>query len=247
MAGALSPIDGGNHDQDVNSLRSGSLQQHFAEMYHILYELRKERNLLPAIEWAKLNREILEARGSNLEFELGRLQFIWLFMGGDSDDSIIGLQKALHYARREFRGFQGRYLQEIKQLCGAVAYQSNLEQSPYKHIFHDASAWDEVAKSFTREFCSVLGLSADSPLYLATTAGAIALPTLLKMASIMKEKKTEWTSENELPVGCTVAFGSGKADITCCRSRYRSPLRTTSIRSSYAQSPRSKAQSRTRQ
>jgi hypothetical protein len=45
-----------------------------------------------------------------------------------------------------------------------------------------------------------LGLSAESPLYIAATAGAIALPTLLKMASIMKEKKTEWSTVNELPV-----------------------------------------------
>ncbi|KAK5294429.1 hypothetical protein LTR16_001288, partial [Cryomyces antarcticus] len=72
--------------------------------------------------------------------------------------------------------------------------------SPYAHIFYNGSAWDEVANSFTREFCSLLGLSADSPLYLAATAGAIALPTLLKLENIMKEKRTEWTTRQELPV-----------------------------------------------
>ncbi|KAI9794003.1 MAG: hypothetical protein M1816_006628 [Peltula sp. TS41687] len=186
---------------NVNLLSLESFRAQFTEMYHILHELRNNRNLMPAIEWAKWNREKLEARGSNLEFDLGKLQFIWLFMSSNSDDSLEGLQSALNYARREFGNFQGRYLREIKQLCGAMAYQSNLEKSPYKHIFYDSTAWDEAATSFVREFCSVLGLSADSPLYLAATAGAIALPTLLKMASIMKEKKTEWTSENELPEG----------------------------------------------
>lgn len=214
-------------------------------MYHILDELRNERNLLPAIAWAKSNREKLEARGSNLEFELGRLQFIWLFMGGDSeDDSLEGLQNALNYARREFRNFQGRYLREIKQLCGAMAYQSNLEQSPYKHIFYDSSAWDEAARSFTREFCSVLGLSADSPLYLAATAGAIALPTLLKLASIMKEKKTEWTSENELPVSLRTL--SLEVVLTRRRSRYHCLHPIISIRSLSAPCRRSRAPSKTR-
>lgn len=213
-------------------------------MYYILHELRHERNLLPAIAWAKCNRERLEARGSNLEFELGRLQFIWLFMGGDSDDSLEGLQNALNYARREFRNFQGRYLREIKQLCGAMAYQSNLEESPYKHIFYDSSAWDEVAKSFTREFCSVLGLSADSPLYLAATAGAIALPTLLKMASIMKEKKTEWTSENELPVSLHTLEPFGVI-LKRCRLKYLSLPLIISIRSLSVQFQRSRAPSKT--
>lgn len=190
-----------DHPLDIGSLSSELLQQRFAVMYTILHELRNNRNLLPAIEWAKENREKLEARGSNLEFELGRLQFVWLFMTSGARSSSNGLAKALDYARRQFGHFQSRYLREVKQLSGAMAYQSNLQHSPYHQIFHNPSAWEEAAGSFTREFCSVLGLSADSPLYIATTAGAIALPTLIKLATIMKEKKTEWTSENELPVG----------------------------------------------
>ncbi|KAI9837070.1 MAG: hypothetical protein M1819_000719 [Sarea resinae] len=184
----------------IDSLRSESLQQKFADMYHTLHELRNERNLRPAIEWARANSRDLEDRGSDLEFELGRLQFVWLFLGGPDGTPQEGPQKALEYARREFKGFQGRYLHEIQQLVAALAYQPNLEQSPYRKIFYNDSAWDEVADSFTREFCSLLGLSADSPLYIAATAGAIALPTLLKLQNIMKEKKTEWTTQNELPV-----------------------------------------------
>ncbi|KAI9829994.1 MAG: hypothetical protein M1826_005167 [Phylliscum demangeonii] len=189
----------GSYDLSI-LMSSESLHLHFAEMYNILHAIQQTCDLLPAIAWAKQHRDMLEARGSNLEFELGRLQFIWLFTGGHTGDSNAGMFNALRYARKEFGCFQGRYFREIKQLCGAMAYKPNLPRSPYKHLFHDPSAWEDVSKSFTREFCSVLGLSADSPLYLAATAGAIALPTLLKMASIMKEKKTEWTSENELPV-----------------------------------------------
>ncbi|KAA8574770.1 hypothetical protein EYC84_004019 [Monilinia fructicola] len=143
-------------------------------------------------------------RGSNLEFELGKLQFIWLFLGPRvndlPDDESNGLPGALRYARLYFPRFQTRYLREIQQLITAMVFESNLQSSPYKQTFDTSTSWSDVSNSFTREFCSLLGLSAESPLYLAATAGAIALPTLIKLASIVKEKRTEWTTETELPV-----------------------------------------------
>lgn len=193
------------HKLGIDSLKSEALRQHFANMYHILHELQNERNLLPAIGWARDNSAALEARGSNLEFELGKLQFVWLFLGGadaaaDPEVRYLGQQRALAYAREEFAPFQTRYLKEIQQLIGAMAFCPNLQQSPYRRIFCNNDAWNDLANSFTREFCSLLGLSAESPLYIAATAGAIALPTLLKLQTIMKEKRTEWTTQNELPV-----------------------------------------------
>lgn len=179
------------------------MEARFAEMYYILHELKNNRNLSPAIEWARENSKELENRGSNLEFELCRLQFVHLYQtptdGSEVTDYYSNQSRALTYARREFQGFYKRYLFEIQQLMGAMAYCSNLEESPYRHIFHNTSAWDEVATSFTREFCSLLELSADSPLYVAATAGAIALPTLLKLQKMMESKRIEWTTENEFP------------------------------------------------
>ncbi|CAF9911075.1 MAG: L-arabinitol 4-dehydrogenase [Alectoria fallacina] len=191
-------------DLGIDSLKSESLRKQFANMYHILHELKNQQNLLPAIAWARDKSDALETRGSNLEFELSKLQFVWLFTGGsnpnDARSLLLGQQQALEYARREFAHFQGRYLREIQQLSGAMAFCPNLAQSPYRRIFHNEDAWEDLANSFTREFCSLLGLSADSPLYVAATAGAIALPTLLKLQTIMKEKRTEWTTQHELPV-----------------------------------------------
>lgn len=197
-------IDGqSNDDLDQNlgldSLKSEALRKQFANMYHILHELRDERNLLPAIAWARENSKALEARGSNLEFELSRLQFVWIFTAGSSTDNRHPAQ-ALEYARREFAHFQNRYLKEIKQLAGAMAFVPNLRGSPYRPIFLNDDTWDHLANTFTREFCSLLGLSAESPLYLTATAGAIALPTLLKLQTIMEKKRTEWTTQQELPV-----------------------------------------------
>ena len=193
------------HKFGIDSLKSDALREQFANMYHILHELKNERNLLPAIGWARANSAALEARGSNLEFELEKLQFIWLFMSredpsNDPRAAYQGQRKALQYARKGFMSFEMRYMREIQQLIGAMAFCANLQQSPYRRIFCNNDAWGELVDSFTREFCSLLGLSADSPLYIAVTAGAIALPTLLKLQTIMKEKRTEWTTQNELPV-----------------------------------------------
>lgn len=191
----------GDDGFDIIEAKHAGLQEHFAEMYGILSELRG-RNLVPAIEWARTNNARLAAKGSNLEFELSKLQFVWLFKGSEvnglPDDENNGQAGALRYAREHFARFQARHLKEIQQLCCAMVYASNLQASPYRQIFEIESAFDDVAASFTRDFCSLLGLSAESPLYVAVTAGSIALPRLIKYTTYMKEKKTEWTSENEM-------------------------------------------------
>ncbi|EAS33902.3 ubiquitin-protein ligase RMD5 [Coccidioides immitis RS] len=191
-----------NANQQFDDLQSGEMRDQFSLMYRILHQLREEQNLLPAIDWAREHRVELEKRGSNLEFELCRLQFVWLFHGGKTGNTsmIAGRAAALEYARTDFRHFHARHLREVEQLMGAMAFCPNLDDSPYKSIFNNPWAWSDVATAFTREFCALLGLSADSPLYIAATAGAIALPTLLKLQAIMKEKRTEWTTQNELPV-----------------------------------------------
>ncbi|CAI7633056.1 hypothetical protein N7509_003444 [Penicillium cosmopolitanum] len=187
---------------DIDEVPSTEIRKQFASMYYILHELKEKRNLLPAIEWSREHREALAARGSNLEFELCRLQYVWLYHNKSLEptNSPGNWEAAIEYARREFSSFGPRYLAEIQKLSGAMAFIANLRGSPYAATFNNPTAWDEVSQSFTREFCSLLGLSADSPLYIAATAGVIALPTLLKLQTIMKAKRTEWTTENELPV-----------------------------------------------
>lgn len=188
-------------EAELRSLNSEDLQDKFGEMYSILSQL-KNRNLAAAIQWARHNGLRLEAKGSNLEFELCRLQFVWLFKGssvnGLPDDEFNGQLGALHYARQHFARFQARHLKEIQQLCCAMVYAPNLEASPYKRIFEIESAFEDVSLSFTREFCSLLGLAAESPLYMAVTAGALALPRLMKYTAYVKDKRTAWTTENEL-------------------------------------------------
>ncbi|CZT04460.1 hypothetical protein WAI453_011512 [Rhynchosporium graminicola] len=191
-----------DHDH-LASLNTQGLQQNFSTMYQILNDL-KNKNLHSAIEWARENSAELENRGSNLEFELCKLQYMWLFQGANTnglpDDEHNGLNGAITYAQETFPRHQTRFTKDCQQLLTAILFRTNLRESPYGHLFNTESAWNEVSQSFTREFCSLLGLSPSSPLYIACTAGAIALPTLLKLASIVKEKRTEWTTQDELPV-----------------------------------------------
>ncbi len=80
-----------------------------------------------------------------------------------------------------------------------MVFAPNLAASPYHETFSISTAFSDVATSFTREFCSLLGLSAESPLYLAVTAGALALPRLMKYMLATRSKGTEWTTAGELP------------------------------------------------
>jgi hypothetical protein len=197
------PNPSASESEDFTSLNVDELQAKFANMYEILQEL-KSRNLHPAIQWARINSQELEKRGSNLEYELNQLQFVWLFQGqrvnGLPDDANNGIGGALKYARDNFGHFQGRFQRHIQQLATGMAFRANLKASPYQRLFNTETVWDDVSASFTREFCTLMGRSADSPLYTAATAGVVALPTLIKLASIVKEKRTEWTTQNELPV-----------------------------------------------
>lgn len=183
-------------------IEKSGLQKKFSDMYHILDSLRNQHNLEPAIEWARQHSYELENRGSNLEFELARLKFVELYTTEDimSDDTFAGPLRALEYAREIFPTFSSRYARETSSLLGSLAFSPELGTSPYKPYFNNTSSFEEASASFTREFCGMLGLSSQSPLYTAVTAGGIALPILEKVERVMAQARGQWTSVNELPV-----------------------------------------------
>ena len=186
----------------MEPLDPDSLEQQFGRMYGILAAMERHRNLLPAMEWAHAHSELLEERGSTFEFDLEKLWFVWLLHGraDNSTPEVSNTLRAVEYARQMWDRFAPTNMHEIQELMGSIAYVSNPESSPYAALFDDDDAWTRMQESFSREYCSLLGLSANSPLYLAVTAGSIALPTLLKYKHINKTKRTEWTSLGEAPV-----------------------------------------------
>ena len=231
-------------DPSVTTFTTEHLRNCFQQMYYILGEMQS-KNLLPAIEWAREHSAQLDRRGSDLEFELGRQQFLWLFTKNVAEGAANPYKNALQYARQEFDRFQGKYLKEIQHLMGALVFAGNLNFSPYRHLIPTDIYGNDLSNSFVREFCSLLGLSADSPLYVASTAGAIALPTLLKLQTIMKEKRTEWTTQHELPVSCSSKRVHRMHSSTYpCRLKFLCHHLTNFIRFSFAQCQRSKRPTR---
>ncbi|KAI1305160.1 hypothetical protein EDD11_005021 [Mortierella claussenii] len=75
----------------------------------------------------------------------------------------------------------------------------HIKTSPYTDLWAPNFS-DDIQHMFTRDFCSLIGLSCDSPLYVSIVVGTQALPTINKMVTIMKAKKTEWSQQSELPV-----------------------------------------------
>lgn len=218
--------DGSVGEEDGEVPERGHLQHQFAEMYHILDALRHQQNLAPAIDWARQHSGELEARGSNLEFELSRLKFVELYCSGlpshtdemyddDPSDSnnpdneeetdYTGPLLALAYARQTFPTFTPRNAASTSSLLGSLAFSPSLPTSPYAHLFPStptSSSPDtaEIQQTFTQTYLTHLRLPPTSPLYLASTAGTIALPILSKVERIMAQTRGQWTSVNELPV-----------------------------------------------
>jgi len=197
----------------------GALQTEFQEMYYILREMRSRHNLTPAMNWAREQSDALQARGSDLEFQLTKLMFISILLGvnNESASPTQRLLKAMMYAREALDRFEGRYIRTIQLLLGTVAFSANLEQSPYGNLDdYSPLAWEEVAVLFAQEYCSSIGLSAASPLSLAVTAGAIALPVLGKLAAITRLRRTEWTTSNEIPVEISLPPGFMHHPLVVC-------------------------------
>jgi hypothetical protein len=204
----------------------------FYDLFHILQELR-QRNLQPAIQWATEHRLDLEQKASQLEFQLHRLQFIVLLAGdsavsenvGDNYVYSRGIDKAIAYARSNFKSFGEKYMKEIQRLMCATLYsaprpfelkvssQAPGDSSTRKHPLYNSpyadyllqSHWNDIEQLFIKDFCTLLGLSQESPLLVIANIGASAIPTMIKMRTVLEERrkerpKIEMWSADELPV-----------------------------------------------
>jgi hypothetical protein len=83
---------------------------------------------------------------------------------------------------------------------GSILFYKRLQKSPYADMIN-SHHFQDLQIQFTRDFCQLLGLSSESPMYIAVTTGSSALPTINKMTSLLKDKSgLEWSQEGELPV-----------------------------------------------
>ncbi|KAJ1956226.1 hypothetical protein EC988_001463 [Linderina pennispora] len=163
-------------------------QQQFSEMYATVAAMRTEpHDLTKALQWADRHAD------AELAFPLHRLRFLQLIEMGQTTE-------ALAYARTWFQRFaSAEHMAEIQHLMGIFIYARDLQASPYADMF-DSRRWEDGARLFARAFCAHLGLAAESPLGVAAGAGARALPVVSKMSGLMREKRVEWSAQDELAV-----------------------------------------------
>ncbi len=84
-------------------------------------------------------------------------------------------------------------------MMACLLFYDKLESSPYANLSLEKQ-WAKTERLFMNEFCSIIGLPNDDPLLLTIQSSCLALPKLQKLNAIVKEKKAEWSQQNELPV-----------------------------------------------
>ncbi|XP_063685443.1 E3 ubiquitin-protein ligase RMND5A-like isoform X3 [Bolinopsis microptera] len=156
----------------------------------------KRRDLEPALRWCENNRPALKKRGSSLEFMLHRLNFITLIKERNT-------AAALTYAQI-LGQFVDTHKKQLQRLMGSLLYISTgIENSTYNDLM-DPQHWVDICEMFTKEACSLMGLSKESPLSITVDAGCKALPALNSIRQVMEAKQL-WGLKDELP--CEVDLG----------------------------------------
>ena len=100
------------------------------------------------------------------------------------------------------QGFYETHGQEISRLLTSMAFLplKRLQSSPYAD-FASPSIHSDLEPLFSNEYCASLGMSRQVPLRIVgDIGGGGALARIEKGRKVMRERKSEWTQADELPV-----------------------------------------------
>jgi len=193
------------------------LKEQFSDMFHILQTMHStadgdvimedvtlqatttnapvdatNANFEPALDWVKRHTIQLDRMDSTLEFSLHKCRYLQKLR--------TSVDEAIEYSRVHLARFMADHAHEVQRLMGAILYRNRLATSPYAE-YCSPVIYSEVVTQFVRDFCAMLGLPSEPPLQVAMQVGTLALPTLHKMSTIMKDKSgLEWSQQGELPV-----------------------------------------------
>jgi hypothetical protein len=124
--------------------------------------------------------------------------------------------------------------------------QSRLEKSPYSDLA-SPSLHHDLEPLFAKEFCTNLGMSRQVPLrVVGDIGGGGALARIEKGRKVMRERKSEWSQADELPVSFIYSLLL-LLPHSILRSKYLYLRRTGTIRYLRVLSRRSNPPNRTRQ
>lgn len=148
--------------------------------------------------WTERNHAFLAHRTSPLKFLLHRSQYIRLLLSTHPPD----VSTALAYARAKFAPFYLQHGAEINRLMSCIIYLpiARLQNSPYADLASPSVHLD-LEPLFAKEYCANLGMSRQVPLrVIGDIGGGGALARIEKGRKVMRERKSEWSQSDELPV-----------------------------------------------
>ncbi|KAI0306384.1 hypothetical protein B0F90DRAFT_1814293 [Multifurca ochricompacta] len=172
-------------------------QSQFVALYRILVALRN-KDIKPALEWVELNRDFLQSRSSSLEFYLHRSEYLRLLLMPEPSEQ----SSAIQYATRYLQPFFSAHTAEFKRLMTCLIFlpKKRMQTSPYEDLTSDTIHVD-LENMFATEFSASLGMSKQPPLrVVGDIGGGGALAKIEKGRKIMRERKSEWSQTDQLPI-----------------------------------------------
>jgi len=148
--------------------------------------------------WVTRNRDFLQARQSPLEFQLHRARYLHFLIECHPPD----VPSAVAYAKASFGHFYSQHESEIMRLMACIMYLplARLRVSPYADLA-SPNLYTDIDPIFARDYCASLGMSRQIPLkVVADIGGGGALARIEKGRKLMRERKSEWSQTDELPV-----------------------------------------------
>ncbi|KAJ7172529.1 ubiquitin-protein ligase E3 [Mycena filopes] len=174
------------------------LRAQFIDLHRILQALRNQ-DINPALGWVAKNRSFLRERGSPLEFHLHRSQYIRLLLSTHPPNVML----AISYAKETMApSFYTENEDEFKRLTACIMFLplSKLQTSPYADLASPSLHFD-LEPLFAKEYCASLGMSRQVPLrVVGDIGGGGALARIEKGRKVMRERKSEWSQADELPI-----------------------------------------------
>jgi len=158
----------------------------------------RSQDIGPALGWVAKNRIFLCDRASPLEFHLHRSQYIRLLLSSHPPNPFA----AIEYARSTMTPFYAENADEFRRLTACVAFLplSRLKTSPYADLASPSLHFD-LEPLFAKEYCASLGMSRQVPLrVVGDIGGGGALARIEKGRKVMRERKSEWSQADELPI-----------------------------------------------
>ena len=169
----------------------------------LLSSYSEHLNLTQLCRWTHRHRDFLRRRSSSLEFHLHRFQYLQLVLSEHPD-----VEAGLAYAQTNFSPFFERHGTEVRRLMTCVLFlpMSRLLKSPYADLVNP-SVHTDLQGMFATEYCASLGMSRQAPLrVIGDIGGRGALARIEKGRKVMRERKSEWSQSDELPVSCTISL-----------------------------------------